>query len=235
MKPFDAKGAFHPTAEGNKLRQLAVRGAGATLLSGGLGLAIQVVATMVLARLLTPRDFGLVTMVTTFSLLLMNFGLNGFTEAIIQREELDHALASNLFWIEVGASFVLAVAFAGSGSLLTSLYKDPRLAGVTRLLALTIFISGLSVIHMALLKRCLGDRHSRPSRFGHRFYRSCPSRVGILGPGLRSPGSAGFHWHFGLDYVSVAPGPPRPGLWHGYDGRVRDKQLRALHNRILCK
>ncbi len=155
MKPFDAKGAFHPTAEGNKLRQLAVRGAGATLLSGGLGLAIQVVATMVLARLLTPRDFGLITMVTTFSLLLMNFGLNGFTEAIIQREELDHALASNLFWIEVGASFVLAVAFAGSGSLLTSLYKDPRLAGVTQLLALTIFISGLSVVHMALLKRAM--------------------------------------------------------------------------------
>src|SRR5258708_15808543 len=110
---------------------------------------------MVLARLLTPRDFGLITMVTTFSLLLMNFGLNGFTEAIIQREELDHALASNLFWIEVGASFVLAVAFAGSGSLLTSLYKDPRLAGVTQLLALTIFISGLSVVHMALLKRAM--------------------------------------------------------------------------------
>ena len=155
MKPFDANGAFHPTAGGNKLRQLAVRGAGVTLLSGGLGLAIQVVATMVLARLLTPRDFGLVTMVTTFSLLLMNFGLNGFTEAIIQREELDHALASNLFWIDVGASLVLAVAFAGTGSLLTRLYKDPRVAGVTQLLALTIFIAGFSVIHMALLKRAM--------------------------------------------------------------------------------
>ncbi len=155
MKPFDANGAFHPTAEGHKLRQLAVRGVGATLLSGGLGLAIQVVATMVLARLLTPKDFGLITMVTTFSLLLMNFGLNGFTEAIIQREELDHALASNLFWINVGASFVIAIAFAGAGSLLTGLYKDPRVAAVTQVMALTILITGLSVIHMALLKRAM--------------------------------------------------------------------------------
>ncbi len=154
LKPFDANGAFRPTAE-SKLRQLAVRGVGATLLFGGLGLAIQIVATMVLARLLTPRDFGLVTMVTTFSLLLMNFGLNGFTEAIVQREELSHVLASNLFWINVGASFVLAIGFAAAGSLLARLYKDPRVAGVGQTLALTIFIAGLSVIHMALLKRAM--------------------------------------------------------------------------------
>jgi O-antigen/teichoic acid export membrane protein len=155
LKPFDARGAFQPAAEDSKLRQLALRGVGATLLSGGFGLAIQIVATMVLARLLTPRDFGLVTMVTTFSLLLMNFGLNGFTEAIIQREEISHQLASNLFWISVGASLVLAIGFAAAGSPLARLYKDPRVAGVTQALALTIFLTGLSVIHMALLKRAM--------------------------------------------------------------------------------
>ena len=53
--------------------------------SGGLTLVVQVLGTMVLARLLTPRDFGLVTMVTTFSLLFSNFGFNGLTEAIVQR------------------------------------------------------------------------------------------------------------------------------------------------------
>ena len=58
-----------------------MRSVGVTLFSGGLGLTIQIVAVVALGRLLTPRDFGLMTMVTTFSLLLVNFGLNGITEA----------------------------------------------------------------------------------------------------------------------------------------------------------
>ena len=79
MRPFDQVGAFGPAipSGGATLRRLAVRGAGMTVFSGGIAVAIQVVATVVLARLLTPRDFGLVAMVTTFSLLLSNFGING--------------------------------------------------------------------------------------------------------------------------------------------------------------
>jgi O-antigen/teichoic acid export membrane protein len=155
MRPFDASGAFRPSIpeSGHGLRKAAVRSAGVTLLSGGVGLVIQVAAITVLARLLTPADFGLVTMVTTFSLLFVNFGLNGITEAIIQREEIDHALASNLFWINVGGSLLLTIGFAGAGSLLARLYRDPRITGVTEALALTIFLTGLSVLHLALLKR----------------------------------------------------------------------------------
>src|SRR5437867_9757343 len=132
MKQFEAKGAFQPAASGGclELRQLTVQGAGITLLSGGIGLGIQVIATMVLARLLTPGDFGLVTMVTTFSLLLVNFGLNGFTEAVVQRDAIDHFLASNLFWINIGAGLLLTIAFAAAGSLLAWFYGDSRVAHV---------------------------------------------------------------------------------------------------------
>ena len=78
LKPFNPKGDLRsPTDD---LRRSAVRGAGATVFSAAVSLALQIVATAVLARLLTPADFGVVTMVTAFSLLLMNFGLNGFTE-----------------------------------------------------------------------------------------------------------------------------------------------------------
>ena len=138
-----------------KLRKVAVRSVGVTLLSGGLGLAIQIVSAAVLARLLTPRDFGLVTMVTTFSLLLMNFGLNGFTEAVLQRETVTHALASNLFWINAGGSLVLSFGFAAAGTLLARLYRDPRIVGVAEAMSLTIFLTGLSVLHLALLKRAM--------------------------------------------------------------------------------
>ena len=67
MIPFDASGAFQPTAEGSELRRLAVRGAAATVSASALSLAAQVVSTVILARLLTPADFGVVAMVTTFT------------------------------------------------------------------------------------------------------------------------------------------------------------------------
>ncbi len=154
MKPFDASGAFRPASDGgDELRRLGVRGAGVTVLSQALGLAVQVIATVVLARLLTPRDFGVVTMVTTFSLLLVNFGLNGFTEAVVQRDAIDHFLASNLFWINIGAGLLLTIAFAAAGSLLAWFYGDSRVAHVAVGLSVTIFLTSASVLHLALLKR----------------------------------------------------------------------------------
>jgi PST family polysaccharide transporter len=155
MKPFDESGAFHPATVGDSLRRVAVRSAGVTVLSGGLALAVQVIATVVLARLLSPGDFGLVTMVTTFSLLLINFGLNGFTEAVIQREEINRFLISNLFYINVGGGLLLTIGFASAGSLLARFFGDPRLARVTVAMSLTIFITTLSVQHLALLKRAM--------------------------------------------------------------------------------
>ncbi len=155
LTPFDPDGVFRSSPPTGELRRAAVRSVGATLLSGGMGLAIQIVSTVVLARLLAPHDFGLVTMVTTISLLLMNFGLNGFTEAIVQRVEVNHTLASNLFWLNVGGSLVLSIAFALGSPLLAAFYGDARIIGIARAMSSTIFLTGLSVIHLALLKRAM--------------------------------------------------------------------------------
>ena len=155
MVPFDARGVFHPTAVDRELTRFAIRGAAATVLASGVGLAVQVVGTVVLARLLTPADFGIVTMVTTFSLLLASFGLNGFTEAVIQFEEMDHYTASNLFWLNSGGGLVLAMAFAAGGSLLARLYHNPLVANAAMGVSLAILIGATSVVHLALLKRAM--------------------------------------------------------------------------------
>jgi PST family polysaccharide transporter len=153
--PFDSRGAFHPLVDGSKLRRLAIRGAAATLSAAALTLAFRAVGTVILARLLTPADFGLVTMVTTFSLLLVSFGLNGFTEAVIQFEEIDHYTASNLFWLNTGAGLILAIAFAAAGSLLARFYRNPLVPEVATCLSVGIVISAASAIHLALLKRAM--------------------------------------------------------------------------------
>ncbi len=155
MKPFDVNGVFRSQAEGAMIGRLAVRGAGATLLAQALMLAVQVVSTVVLARLLLPRDFGVVTMVTTFSLLVVGFGLNGFTEAVLNWEEINHFLISNLFWINVSGGVLLTITFAAAGPIFARFYKDPRVAPVAAGISLTILITSTSVQHLALLKRAM--------------------------------------------------------------------------------
>lgn len=140
---------------GDGMRRRAVRSAGIMVFAQVTGFAVQIIATVVLARLLMPADFGLVTMVTTFSVLVMSFGQIGFPEAVLQREDIDAFLASNLFWINVTAGLILTIAFAGAGSLLAKFYHEPRVAHVAVGVSLAIFITSASVLHLALLKRAM--------------------------------------------------------------------------------
>jgi O-antigen/teichoic acid export membrane protein len=158
LKPFDSTGNFHPIATGAGLRRTAVRGAGVAIAGQAVSFGVMIGSVVILARLLTPADFGVVTMVTTFSLLFRSFGLNGFTELIMQREELTHSLASNLFWIELGIGAILTLAFAGSGHLLALFYHNPAVAPVTAGMSLTIGIGCLGWIHLGLLQRAMRFR-----------------------------------------------------------------------------
>lgn len=156
LKPFDASGAFVASAVADgEIRKRAARGVGATLFSGGVGLCLQIVSTVILARLLLPKEFGIVAMVTTFSLLLANFGLNGFTEAVIQRPKINRDLVNNLFWINLAFGVLLTLGFAVSGPLIAKFYKTPQAAGVAIGISTTILITALSVQHLALLKRAM--------------------------------------------------------------------------------
>lgn len=155
MRPFDANGNFRPLVNDGGLRRAAVRSAGVTVFAQSVGFAVQMIATIALARLLAPSDFGVVAMVTTFSVLLVSFGQIGFPEAVLQREEMNYFLASNLFWINLSAGLLLTIGFAAAGSLLARFYHDPRVAHVAVGVSLTIFITSASVLHLALLKRAM--------------------------------------------------------------------------------
>src|SRR5437667_10260087 len=80
---------------------------GAVTMSAQAGkFVLSLVSTMILARLLTPRDFGLVAMVTTVTSFLRVFKDAGLSIATVQRERITHAQVSNLFWINVAVSAV---------------------------------------------------------------------------------------------------------------------------------
>jgi len=135
------------------IKRRALKSSGATFISQAAGLVIGTTGIMVLARLLTPTDFGLVTMVTTFSLLLQNVGFNGFTEAIIQRDSLNQNTVNTLFWLNGAISLSLTILLIAMAPIVSRFYREPRLTWITAAIALCIISNGLSTIHMALLKR----------------------------------------------------------------------------------
>ena len=123
----------------------------------GVSQAVQfvmtLVSTMVLARLLLPRDYGLVTMVITVLTFLRAFKEAGLSIATVQREGITHAQVSNLFWINIAVTGTITIAVGASAPLIAWFYGEPRLAAVTRYLALGFVVEGSTVQHMALLNR----------------------------------------------------------------------------------
>jgi len=134
---------------------MAAKGVGATVLAQGLSFGVQFASTIVLVRLFTPESFGLIATVTAFSMLVMNCGYAGLADAILQREKLDHQLASNLFWINLGVGSLLTVGFAAAGPLLSKVYGDPRLTYIAALASLSILATSLSVLPLSLLRRAM--------------------------------------------------------------------------------
>lgn len=118
---------------------------GVMMTMGGLwGRALlQMLSTVVLARLLTPADFGLIAMVAAVlgvAELVRDFGMTG---AIIQAQSLSDEVWRSLLWVSALIGMLLAGVVALSAPFVASLYDEPRLVGITLLMAPGVFLSGL--------------------------------------------------------------------------------------------
>ena len=137
------------------LRRHAVSGGLVTALAQAIKFGLSLVSAVVLARLLTPDDFGLVAMVATVTGFLWIFKDAGLSTATIQKTKITHAQVSNLFWINVAVSFALSLIVAASAPVLAWFYRDSRLVALTLALASSYAVGGIVVQHLALLNRQL--------------------------------------------------------------------------------
>ena len=135
------------------LKERTVRGGVLTLTSQGTQFVLQTVSTVVLARLLTPAEFGLVAMVTAVTGLASAFADFGLSEATIQSDDISHDQVSMLFWINLAVGLGLMVITAALGPLLSWFYREPRLTNIALVMSLMFFFGGLRVQPNALLRR----------------------------------------------------------------------------------
>ncbi len=136
-----------------ELKGRTIRGGAVTVLSQFLRFGITTLSTVVLARLLTPQDYGLVAMVTAVIGFMRVFTDAGLSTATVQRSAITRELISTVFWINTGLGGGMTLLALASAPLMVWLYGDPRILWITFALATTFLLDALVAQHQALLRR----------------------------------------------------------------------------------
>ena len=114
-----------------------------------------VTTTVILARLLSPVDFGLMGMAIAVIAFLELFGEFGIGAAIIQRPNLSNELLSSAFWFNIGLGVLLALLLVGIAPYLAAFFREERLAAILSVLAIALLASRLGGVQRAMLERQL--------------------------------------------------------------------------------
>src|ERR1700692_4364316 len=112
------------------LKERTIRGGSGRGLALAANFLIRVGSLTVLARLLEPKDFGLVGMVTAFTGVLSLFRDFGLSAATVQRSDVTEEQTSYLFWINVAMGSVLGLATVCFAPAISSFYHEPRLVWI---------------------------------------------------------------------------------------------------------
>lgn len=133
----------------------ASRGAAVTLVGQGARIALLLAGVVVLARLLEPRDYGLLAMVmavTGIAEVVRDFGLGS---AAVQARTLSRGQRGNLAWLSSGIGLALGLLVLAASPLLAAFYDEPRLQPVAAALSLTFVLNGVMTQYKADLQRTL--------------------------------------------------------------------------------
>lgn len=135
------------------LKEKTVRGGLAKAAAQAVTFALRIASIAVLARMLAPKEFGLVNMVTAITGVLSLLKDAGLSLATVQRATVTEEQLSALFWVNVLVGAVLTLASLALAPAVAAFYREPRLLWVTAGLAPSFFLNGLGVQHGALLAR----------------------------------------------------------------------------------
>lgn len=116
-------------------------------------MGIDFVSGIILARLLTPFDYGCIGMLSIFMVLADTFIDSGFGSALIQKKNPTQTDYSTIFFWNLGMSFVLYGILYVSAPAISSFYKIPILCDVLRVQGLVLFIHALNIIQRNQLKK----------------------------------------------------------------------------------
>ena len=114
---------------------------------------IQFIVQIVLARLLLPEDYGIITLVVIFITIANVFVQRGFNTALIQKKDANEVDFSSVFYLSVFVAGLLYVVLFLAAPFIASFYEEPQLIPVFRVLSLTLFLGAFNSIQNAIIAR----------------------------------------------------------------------------------
>jgi len=135
------------------LKEKTIRGAFAKVCAQAVNFLVRIGSLMVLARLMGPKEFGLVGMATAVIGVLNLFRDFGLSTASVQRVNVTDEQISTLFWINMLVGAILGLLSIALAPFIAMFYHEPRVLWVTVVLALGFVLNAAGVQHSAILQR----------------------------------------------------------------------------------
>lgn len=126
--------------------------------SQAIKIATSIISAVVVARLLTPDDYGVIGMVGPVMTFLIMFQDLGFSQAVVQAKSVSTSQVNALFWACMGLSALIGLLLVGVSPWVAAFYHDPRVQPVIAWSAITVLIGGAALQHAALLTRSMRFR-----------------------------------------------------------------------------
>lgn len=142
----------------NEFRNKTINGISWSLVSQVGRQVIRLGIGVILARLLTPREFGLVAMVVVITGFARIFVELGFSAALIQKQDAGQEHLSSVFWLNLAGGLLLMIIFMVGSPLVAGFYNEPLLIPLTVLIATNFLIGSLSTVQNTLMIKSLEFR-----------------------------------------------------------------------------
>ena len=114
---------------------------------------LQLLISTVLARILTPEEYGIVAIINVFVLFFLMLSAFGLGESIVQNQELSEFDLSSLFYISIILAILFSSLFFFSASFIASFYNNYEYINITRLLSLALFFHTLNTVPSHSLRK----------------------------------------------------------------------------------
>lgn len=111
------------------------------------------VVSITLARLLEPKDFGLVAMSAVFGAVARTLIDGGFGDSLIRKTNSTDDDYNTVFTFNFVVSFVLYVLLFFSSASIASFFNEPLLKNIIRVTSITLIISSFSIVQTAILRK----------------------------------------------------------------------------------
>lgn len=108
-------------------------------------------ANIILARILTPKDFGLLAIINIFIIIAQTFIDSGFSNALIQKKDRNQIDYSTVFFFNLAISIGLYLILFISAPYISLFFDNPQLTLLTRIVGLNLFIGALVSVHRTRL------------------------------------------------------------------------------------